>query len=229
MQTILIVDDEADILDLVSLNLKKHQFQVLTADNGAEALDVAFKQKPDLIVLDIMMPEKDGYEVLTALRQDQRGAHIPVIMLTARAELDDRIKGLEHGADDYLSKPFSPKELVLRVQAMLKRAKHSVSDPNLSSGPFTLDRNNLRLTLAGKPVDLTATEFKMLRLLVEREGQPVERDALLREVWGYSDNALTRTLDSHVKRLREKLSAHAEHIQTVRSVGYCFHKVAPSA
>jgi two-component system phosphate regulon response regulator PhoB len=143
-------------------------------------------------------------------------------MLTAKGEINDRIAGLELGADDYVTKPFSPRELLLRVKALLKRTRKVTVDASLKSGDFLLERNTLKLFLAGQPVDLTATEFKLLRLLVEANGEVQERDALLREVWGYSDTMLTRTLDTHVKRLREKLGRHAECIQTVRGVGYRF-------
>jgi two-component system phosphate regulon response regulator PhoB len=144
-------------------------------------------------------------------------------MLTARGELDDKIAGLELGADDYVTKPFSPKELTLRVQALVKRSKKVVADSALRQGSFHLERNTLRLYLAGHPVDLTATEFKLLRLLIEAGGQPQSRDELLREVWGYqTDTVLTRTLDTHIKRLREKLGDFANCIETIRGVGYRF-------
>jgi two-component system phosphate regulon response regulator PhoB len=143
-------------------------------------------------------------------------------MLTAKGEVNDRIAGLELGADDYVTKPFSPKELMLRVRALLKRTRKVTVDASLRSGDFLLERNALKLFLAGQPVDLTATEFKLLRLLVEAAGEVQERDALLRDVWGYSDTMLTRTLDTHIKRLREKLGKYADCIQTVRSVGYRF-------
>jgi two-component system phosphate regulon response regulator PhoB len=222
MQTILVVDDETDILDLVTLNLERTGFQVVQADNGNNALTAANKSNPDLIVLDIMMPGKDGTEVLKELRADGRTKGIPVIMLTAKGELNDRIAGLELGADDYLSKPFSPKELILRIKALLKRTNRGATDANIRAGDFLLDRNNLRVFIKGAAIDVTATEFKLLRLLIDSNGNPVDRDVVLREVWGYSDNALTRTLDTHIKRLREKLGDHAEHVQTVRGVGYRF-------
>jgi two-component system, OmpR family, phosphate regulon response regulator PhoB len=222
MKNILVVDDEADILELVSMNLEANGFGVLHAMDGEAALEIARSSKPDLMILDIMMPKLDGYQVLEQLRKDSRIQNTPVLMLTAKGELTDRISGLEQGADDYLSKPFSPKELVLRVQNLLKRTQPRGSEAILQSGDFVLDRNGLRLRLAGQSVDLTATEFKLLRILIEGNGEPMDRDLLLREVWGYSDHALTRTLDTHIKRLREKLGSHADHIQTIRSVGYRF-------
>lgn len=222
MHTVLVVDDETDILELVSLNLRRQQFSVLTAENGLAAVQIAKESLPDVIVLDLMLPGLDGVSVFKELRADTRTAGIPIVMLTAKGEVNDRIAGLELGADDYVTKPFSPRELVLRVEALLKRAQKVKSDSTLRAGEFQLERNSLKLFLAGQQVDLTATEFKLLRLLVEAKGKLQERDVLLREVWGYSDTMLTRTLDTHIKRLREKLGKHAEHIQTVRGYGYRF-------
>ena len=222
MHTILVVDDEADILELVAFNLERQQFKVLTADNGIAAVQVAKEKIPDLIVLDLMLPGMDGFSVYRELRADPRTSGIPVLMLTAKGEVNDRIAGLELGADDYVTKPFSPRELLLRIRALLKRTRKVTVDASLKVGDFLLERNTLKLFLAGLPVDLTATEFKLLRILVEANGEVQERDVLLREVWGYSDTMLTRTLDTHVKRLREKLGKHADCIQTVRGVGYRF-------
>lgn len=229
MHHILVVDDEKDILELVTFNLERQGFSVTGADNGVDAVRVALDNPPDLIVLDLMLPGKDGFTVYRELRADPRTGGVPVLMLTARGELNDRIAGLELGADDYVTKPFSPKELVLRVKALLKRTKKVTVDASLRAGEFLLERNSLKLFLAGQPVDLTATEFKLLRLLVEAGGETQERDTLLREVWGYSDTTLTRTLDTHVKRLREKLGRFASCVQTVRGVGYRFQPVPQSA
>ncbi len=223
MHTVLVVDDEADITDLIAFNLKRNGLNPVIARDGVTAVVTAKEKLPDLIVLDLMLPGKDGFTVFKELRADTRTSQIPVIMLTARGELDDKIAGLELGADDYVTKPFSPKELTLRVQALLKRSKKVVADSSLKRGPFHLERNTLKLYLAGQPVDLTATEVKLLRLLIEADGQPQERDTLLREVWGYqTDSVMTRTLDTHVKRLREKLGPYASCIETIRGVGYCF-------
>ncbi|MGI8602109.1 MAG: response regulator [Verrucomicrobiales bacterium] len=223
MHTVLVVDDEADIVELISFNLQRNGLKVLTARDGLSAVQLARDQLPDLIVLDLMLPGRDGISVFKDLRGDTRTSPIPVIMLTARGELDDKIAGLELGADDYVTKPFSPKELTLRVQALLKRTKRIIADSSLKSGVFHLERNTLKLYLSGQPVDLTATEFKLLRLLIEADGEPQTRDELLREVWGYqTDSVLTRTLDTHVKRLREKLGTYADCIETVRGVGYRF-------
>jgi two-component system, OmpR family, phosphate regulon response regulator PhoB len=222
MHTVLVVDDETDILELVAFNLERQQFNVITADNGISAVQIAREKLPDLIVLDLMLPGLDGVSVYKELRGDPRTSSIPVLMLTAKGEVNDRIAGLELGADDYVTKPFSPKELMLRIRALLKRTRKVTVDASLRAGDFLLERNALKLFLAGQPVDLTATEFKLLRLLVEAAGEVQERDVLLRDVWGYSDTMLTRTLDTHIKRLREKLGKYADCIQTVRSVGYRF-------
>jgi len=222
MHTVLAVDDESDILELVTFNLERNQFQVLTADNGLTAVQMAKEHLPDIIVLDLMLPGLDGFGVYRELRADPRTAGIPILMLTAKGEVNDRIAGLELGADDYVTKPFSPRELMLRIRALLKRSRKVTADASLRSGDFLLERNSLKLFLAGQPVDLTATEFKLLRILVEAAGETLERDVLLRDVWGYSDTMLTRTLDTHVKRLREKLGKFANCIVTVRSVGYRF-------
>lgn len=223
MHTVLVVDDEADIVELISFNLQRQGLRVMTARDGLSAVQLAKDAQPDLVVLDLMLPGRDGFGVFKDLRADTRTSQIPVIMLTARGEIDDRIAGLELGADDYVTKPFSPKELTLRVQALLKRSKKIVADSTLKHGSFHLERNTLKLYLAGQPIDLTATEFKLLRLLIEANGEPQTRDELLREVWGYqTDTVLTRTLDTHVKRLREKLGEFANCIETIRGVGYRF-------
>jgi two-component system phosphate regulon response regulator PhoB len=222
MHKILVVDDEVDILDLVSFNLQREGFTVVLASDGISAAEKAKDDLPDLIVLDLMLPGKDGHTVFKELRADTRTSGIPVIMLTARGELDDKIQGLELGADDYVTKPFSPKELVLRVKALLRRSRKVAVDANLKSGSFHLERNGLKLFLAGELVELTATEFKLLRLMVEGAGEAQRREDLLREVWGYDDNVMTRTLDTHVKRLREKLGSYSNCIETVRGIGYRF-------
>jgi two-component system, OmpR family, phosphate regulon response regulator PhoB len=230
MHTVLIVDDEADITELISFNLQRQGLKPVIARDGINAVQVAREKQPDLVVLDLMLPGKDGFQVYKELRADARTNQIPVLMLTARGELDDKIAGLELGADDYVTKPFSPKELTLRVQALLKRTKRVVADSSLRAGSFLLERNTLKLFLAGQSVDLTATEFKLLRILIEAQGQPLGREELLRDVWGYqTDSVLTRTLDTHVKRLREKLGNYANCIETVRSVGYRFVADIPPA
>ncbi|MCW1886768.1 response regulator transcription factor [Luteolibacter flavescens] len=221
MQKILIVEDERDIADLVGFNLERAGFSVLKAHDGITGTEVAIRERPDLVILDLMLPGKDGYGVFKELRRDSRSRDIPVIMLTARAQTEDRIQGLEAGADDYLTKPFSPKELMLRVQAVLKRSDGPPGSVEVSYGPFRFDKNSLKFYLEGEPVELTSTEFKLLLFLTERAGKAQDRNDLLRTVWGYSDEVHSRTLDTHMKRLRQKLGDHAAMVETVRGIGYC--------
>jgi len=224
---ILIADDEEDVRELVGMNLRKAGFNTVEAGDGIEALRIAQQRKPHAMVLDVMMPGQDGYRVCEEVRKDDSLRHIPIIMLTAKGMAEDRIAGLEKGADDYVSKPFSPKELVLRVQAVLRRvASSGASGTELSAGPFHFDLSTIRLTIAGEVFDLTLLEFKLLHLLAQNANEVVERDTILREVWGYADNVRTRTLDTHVKRLREKLREYAEWVQTARGFGYVFRKPA---
>ncbi len=221
MQRVLVVEDEVDIADLIMFNLQRAGYQVLKAHDGICGTEMAIRERPDLIVLDLMLPGRDGYTVFREIRRDARTARIPVIMLTARAQTEDRIQGLEAGADDYLTKPFSPKELVLRVNAILRRADAPPASAEFGFGPFRFDKNSVRFYLDNKPVDLTSTEFKLLLYLCERSGKPQDRHELHRTVWGYSDDVHSRTLDTHMKRLRQKLGPHGALVETVRGVGYC--------
>ena len=220
MQTILVVDDEEDILDLLTFNFQRAEYQVLKAADGNTGLSLALKHVPDLVVLDLMLPGRDGFEVFRALKEDARTRNVPVLMLTAKAEVTDRITGLKLGADDYVTKPFSPRELVLRVKALLRRVNKASPGTKLEVGPFHLDKSTFKCYVNGEETELTTTEFKLLAILLEGGGEAVERANLLRDVWGYTDMIHTRTLDTHVKRLREKLGEEARHIQTVRGVGY---------
>lgn len=220
MQRILIVEDEQDVADLIGFNLERAGFSVLKAHDGIKGTEAALKERPDLLILDIMLPGRDGYAVFKELRRDSRTADIPVLLLTARSQTEDRIHGLEAGADDYLTKPFSPKELLLRVQAILKRTQNNSSPLEFSHGPFRFDKNNLKFYADNEPVELTATEFKLLLHLCERAGATQDRNELLRRIWGYSDSAQSRTLDTHMKRLRNKLGEHGSWIETVRGIGY---------
>ena len=221
MHKILVVEDERDIADLIGFNLQRNGYEVLKAHDGISGTEMALKERPALIILDLMLPGRDGYGVFRELRRDSRTVNTPVIMLTARAQTEDRIQGLEVGADDYLTKPFSPKELMLRVQAILKRSEAPPGAVDFTYGPFRFDKNALKFYLDGEPVDLTSTEFKLLLYLCERSGRPQDRNDLLRTVWGYSDEVHSRTLDTHMKRLRQKLGDHGAWIETVRGVGYC--------
>jgi len=218
---ILVADDEPDVLQLVSLNLKNAGFNVLKAEDGMSALTQARESMPALIVLDLMLPEMSGLEVCKVLKKEPGTAQIPIIMLTAKGEEVDRIVGLELGADDYLTKPFSPRELVLRVKSVMRRAQGAGETGDLLTlGDIRIDRARYEITVVGKPVEFTATEFKLLTLLIERRGRVQSRDTLLNDVWGYESVIDTRTVDTHIRRLREKLGKAADCIETIRGFGY---------
>ncbi|HCC20128.1 MAG TPA: DNA-binding response regulator [Verrucomicrobiales bacterium] len=220
MHTILVVEDEEDIADLVAFNLRRNEFQVELAHDGIQGLAKAKEVKPDLIVLDVMMPGLDGFRVFKELRKDKSTRTIPIIMLTARGQTEDRIQGLELGAEDYMTKPFSPKELVLRIRNLLKRSTRKISGNELVCGPFRFVKNALQFFLDDQQVDLTSTEFKLLLYLCERQNASQDRHTLLMDVMGYSSEVHSRTLDTHMKRLRKKLGVHADIVETVRGVGY---------
>lgn len=221
---ILIVDDEEDILNLLSFNLKKAGFDVIEAADGPEALELAATKNPNLILLDIMLPNMDGTEVLKRLKREPLTEDIPVIMLTAKGEEIDRILGLELGAEDYITKPFSPRELILRVKAVLKREERAaVSETNnnkISYKELVLDIAKHTLTLRGKQIELTSTEFKLLSALLLSGGRMLSRDMLLDKAWGSDCFVTPRTVDTHVRRLRTKLKNHGKYIETVRGAGY---------
>ncbi|MDB4461872.1 response regulator transcription factor [Akkermansiaceae bacterium] len=220
MEHILIVEDEIDIAQLVSFNLERAGYSVDIVHDGREGLEKILKDQPNLVILDLMLPGMDGYQILKEMQRDTRSHSIPVLMLTAKSQIDDRIKGLELGADDYLTKPFSPKELILRAQAILKRNRATPGSVIFSFGPFRFDKNNLAFYLNEEPMSLTSTEFKLLLFLCQRPGQAQDRNDLLKVVWGYSDDVHSRTLDTHMKRLRQKLGDESSLIETVRGVGY---------
>jgi two-component system phosphate regulon response regulator PhoB len=228
-QRILVVDDEPDITALVAYHLAKASYRVLTAGNGRDALRAAREERPDLIVLDLMLPGLTGYEVLAELRRQEETKDIGVIVLTARKEEPDRIKGLSLGADDYLPKPFSPPELVLRVGAVLRRlaAPAVASGGLLAAGQIALDKTAHRATVNDREIELTATEFRLLRTLMERQGRVQSRAQLLEIVWEAQPDIQTRTVDMHVQRLRQKLGAAGDAIETVRGAGYRFRAPPP--
>ncbi len=218
---ILLVEDEPDIAEVLAYNLGKEGFDVETEERGDTALDRIRSERPDLLVLDLMLPGLDGLEVARILQRDPVTAELPVIMLTARGEEVDRIVGLELGADDYITKPFSPREVVLRVKAVLRRARGAAPVGDLVEvGPLRLDRGAHRLEVDGQEVTLTATEFRLLQLLMERVGRVQTRGQLLSDVWGYAEDIDSRTVDTHIRRLRRKLGDEAERIETVIGVGY---------
>ena len=220
---ILVVDDEPEAVELLEFNLKQAGFDVVTAADGAQAIKKARSVLPNLIVLDLMLPEIDGLDVCKMLRRDPATAGIPIIMLTAKAAEMDRIVGLELGAEDYITKPFSPRELVLRVKKVLQRGQAGqAGSDSLKFGDLLIDPPRHLVKWRGKPIDLTATEFKLLAILAQRRGRVQSRDQLLRDVWEYNSLIDTRTVDTHMRRLREKLGAAGKYLTTVRGVGYRF-------
>ena len=223
--TVLLVEDEADVVDLLRYNLNKAGFSVLIAYDGLAGLEMARKSRPEIVVLDLMLPGMDGNAVCKALKKDPETELLPILMLTARGEPSERIHGLEIGADDYVTKPFSPRELVLRIQALLRRSRSKVGSDVLEVGNFHLDKNKFDIRLEGRRLDLTSTEFKLLAVLIERRGRTQSRETLLYDVWGYQNPIDTRTVDTHIRRLREKLGRHAAKLETVRGEGYRFNAV----
>ncbi|MCC7072141.1 MAG: response regulator transcription factor [Deltaproteobacteria bacterium] len=226
---ILIVDDEPDLAATLAYNLESQGYTTVVAGTGAAALELVRQRRPDLVLLDVMLPDLSGLEVCRRLRHDAALATVPVLMLTARGEEIDRVLGLEVGADDYLVKPFSVRELLLRVQAILRRsvapAATVESTANVTRfGALVVDEAAHRATVGGVEAPLTALEFRLLTTLLERRGRVQTRERLLDDVWGITADVTTRTVDTHVKRLREKLGAAAEYIETLRGVGYRFRE-----
>jgi two-component system phosphate regulon response regulator PhoB len=225
---ILVVDDDPDILSLVRYNLEREGFSVLTAANGQDALQLVQSQPPQAIILDLMLPEVDGLEVFRQVKRDPTLSDIPVIMLTAKGEEVDRVVGFELGADDYLTKPFSPRELVLRLKAILKRSTPR-EEPirRLSLKDLEVDFDRHQVWIGGEEISLTVIEFGLLSTLASRRGRVQTRDRLLADVWNYDSDVDSRTVDTHIRRLRSKLGRWAEAIETVRGLGYRFREEGP--
>jgi len=229
-ERIVLVEDEPDIAEVLQYNLEKEGLRVTAERRGDAALEAIRREPPDLVLLDLMLPGLDGLELTRALKRDGATAGLPIVMLTARGEEVDRIVGLELGADDYIAKPFSPREVVLRVKAVLRRVAESGDGARrgprevLRAGGVELDVPGHRLRVHGEEVPLTATELRLLKLLIERAGRVQTRGQLLSEVWGYADDVDSRTVDTHVRRLRKKLGREAERIETIIGVGYRFHR-----
>ena len=222
-EKILIVEDEKDIVELLQYNLEKENFKVQSANNGQRGLDLARKNHPDLILLDLMLPEIDGLEVCRILKKDSKTSHIPIIMLTAKSTESDKIVGLELGADDYITKPFSMKELVARIKALLRRLNPENKQAEIIKiGDVTIDFSKYLVTQKGKTIALTTKEFELLKSLLAAKGRAVSRDSLLENVWGYEHSLeiTTRTVDVHIRYLRKKLKSLAERIITIKNVGY---------
>ena len=221
-ERVLVVDDEPDIVALVAYHLAKAGFRVSTASSGTDAVALALHERPALVVLDLMLPGLSGFEVLERLRAEESTRQVAVLMLTARKEESDRIRGLTLGADDYLTKPFSPQELVLRVTAILRRvgAGGQSDADTISVGPVVIERGAHRVRVDGDAVELTPTEFKLLLTLAERRGRVQARGHLLETVWEAAPDIQTRTVDMHIQRLRTKLGSAGDLIETVRGFGY---------
>ena len=224
-EKILIIEDEKAIVRMLDYNLKKEGFRALSANNGEDGLDMARKEHPDLILLDLMLPEMDGLEVCKAIKNDTKTAHIPIIILTAKAQETDKIVGLELGADDYMTKPFSPRELIARIRAVLRRAKEKDKLPEaLKIGDMSIDFSKIMVAIKDKPIELTSKEFELLKILIKAKGRVLSRDYLLDTIWGF-DQALeiqTRTVDVHITTLRKKLKNESKRIVTVKNYGYRF-------
>lgn len=220
MAFVLIVDDEADLASLVEFNLQQAGLETAIALTGERALQLAHARVPDVVLLDLMLPDISGKEVCRRLRADLRTREVPIVMLTARGEESDRVEGFEVGADDYVSKPFSPRELVLRLKAILRRSGPAESGQRINTGLLMLDTGSHRAWVAGEPLELTALEFKLLHQFMSRPGRVQSREQLLADVWGITSPLETRTVDTHVMRLREKLGPARNSVETVRGVGY---------
>jgi two-component system phosphate regulon response regulator PhoB len=223
MNPVLVVEDEKDIAELVEYHLKQSGFPVTVVFDGASALERVKKNRPTLIILDLMLPDMDGKDICRMLKSDPHTRTIPILMLTAKAEEIDRIVGFELGADDYVTKPFSPRELVLRVKAILKKREVDQEEAKvIQMGDLLIDLDRHQVSVSGKSVQLTSIEFKLLVQLSLRKGRVQTREHLLNQVWGYTYEGYARTVDTHIRRLREKLGACGDYIETLRGVGYRF-------
>jgi len=224
-EKILIVEDEKDIIKMLEYNLKKEGFRVIDARDGEDALDLAMREHPDLILLDLMLPGIDGLEVCKALKKETKTSSIPIIMLTAKSQESDKVVGLELGADDYIAKPFSPRELIARIKAVLRRSTEKEKLPEIfQAGELRIDFAKISVNIKDKSVELTSKEFELLKTLLKAKGRVLSRDYLLDTIWGY-DHAMeiqTRTVDVHVRTLRKKLKSAAKMILTVKNYGYRF-------
>ncbi len=230
MARILVVEDEKDLQDVLGYNLKQAGHEVLAALRGGDGINLARERKPDLVLLDVMLPDTSGVDVLKTLKRDGRTATTPILMLTAKGEEIDRVVGFELGADDYVVKPFSVRELMLRVQAILRRAtKDEAPSASFEFGILRVDRGAHRAWVAGVEIELTALEFKLLVTLHDRKNRVQSRETLLSDVWGIDADVTTRTVDTHVKRLREKLGKAGSYVETVRGVGYRFMETPSEA
>ncbi len=224
-KTILIVEDDKDILELIVWHLNTEGYRVFAAGDGIKGYELAGREKPDLIILDLMLPSMDGLEICKRLKRSEAFEHVPVIMLTAKGEEVDRIVGFELGADDYMVKPFSPRELLLRIRAVLRRADGKTDKAAvIRHNELVIDLEKHTVTIGDDPLELTVTEFNLLLELVQNKGRVRTRDQLLDRVWGYRFEGYHRTVDTHIRRLRQKLGPFADDIETVRGIGYRFRE-----
>ena len=223
-ETILVIEDEKNILELLKYTLEQEGYQVLTAARGDLGLELARKNKLSLLILDLMLPEIDGLTLCKTLKNNEKTSALPIIMLTAKSQESDKVVGLELGADDYVTKPFSPRELMARVKAVLRRGREKPKNKIFRSGALEMDTGKHIVSVKGKPVELTAKEYDLLKTLLDAEGRVLSRDFLLETVWGYQDsvNIETRTVDMHIGQLRKKLKTEGEQIVTIKNVGYRF-------
>ena len=224
MKIVLVVDDEKDIVQLIRYNLEREGFKVEAASDGNEALKKANEVKPDLILLDIMLPGKDGYEVMKSLNQNEKTANVPVIFLTAKSAEFDEVLGLELGADDYIVKPISPRKLVSRIRAVLRRSEGVKTEDgkNIDAGKILIDRERYLVKIKGEQVFFPRKEFEILYYLASHEGKVISRETLLSRIWGADVYVGDRTVDVHIRKIREKLGEHADMIETIKGVGYKF-------
>jgi len=224
-EKILIIEDEKDIIKMLDYNLKKEGFNILSIRNGEDAIGSARNEHPDLIILDLMLPGMDGLEVCRAIKGDSKTASIPIIMLTAKSQESDKVVGLELGADDYVTKPFSLRELIARIKAVLRRGKEKDKLPEvLKIGDLTVDLAKIAVTVKGKSIELTGKEFELLKTLIKARGRVLSRDYLLDNIWGFdqASEIQTRTVDVHIRTLRKKLKSESGRIVTVKNYGYRF-------
>ncbi|MGB2864335.1 MAG: response regulator [Sedimentisphaerales bacterium] len=222
---ILIIEDDRDIVEMLDYNLKEEGYETISALNGEQGITLAGKERPDLIILDIMLPIIDGFEVCRILKNDDRVAHIPIIILSAKSQETDKVVGLELGADDYVTKPFSPRELIARTRAILRRGREEHIDNRIQRGQITIDRTRHKVTVGGKEISLTSTEFKLLEFLARRPGAVFSRARILDAVAGQDAIVCDRTVDAHIKSLRHKLGPAKDYIETIRGAGYRFKEV----
>ena len=222
---ILIIEDDRDIVEMLDYNLKEEGYETVSAFNGEQGIALAGKERPDLIILDIMLPVMDGFEVCRTLKNDHSVANIPIIILSAKSQEMDKVVGLELGADDYVTKPFSPRELIARTRAILRRGREEHADDRIQRGQITIDRTRHKVTVGKKEISLTLTEFKLLELMARRPGVVFSRSQILDAVAGDDAIVCDRTVDAHIKSLRHKLGPVKDYIETIRGAGYRFKEV----